>query len=180
MEWQQLLLDGYGRVLEALEVALKDMGVEDLEWQPRSDCNSMGWLAWHLTRVQDDHIADLMGEEQLWTGDGWCSRFGRPDDATDIGWGHSAEDVAAFRSPDVETLLEYHRSVLERTRGYIGRLSPADLDRELSEPWFQPPPTVGVRLVSVLSDDLQHAGQIAYVRGLLKGRGWLEASASIG
>jgi hypothetical protein len=27
--------------------------------------------------------------------------------------------------------------------------------------------TLGVRLVSVLSDDLQHVGQAAYVRGLL-------------
>ena len=180
MEWQELITDGYGRVLEELEVALTGMTQDDLDQQPHPDCNSMGWLAWHLTRVQDDHIADLMGEEQLWLRDGWYVRFNRAPDAKDIGWGHSSEQVSAFRSPDVETLLAYHRAVLERTKRYIATLSLADLDRELNEPWFQPLPTVGVRLVSIMSDDLQHAGQVAYLRGLLKGKGWLEASSSVG
>jgi hypothetical protein len=180
MEWQELMADGYGRVVQTLEVALSGLAEDDLNHQPCSDCNSMGWLAWHLTRVQDDHVADLMGEEQLWIRDGWHARFNRAPEPKDIGWGHSSEDVSAFRSPDVTTLLEYHRAVLERTKRYIATLSPADLDRELNEPWFQPLPTVGVRLVSVMSDSLQHAGQIAYLRGLLKGKGWLEASYAIG
>jgi len=180
MEWQELITDAYGRVLEALEQALGGLTEDDLNLQPHPDCNSMGWLAWHLTRVQDDHVADLMGQEQLWVKDGWYARFNRAPDPKDIGWGHSSEDVAAFRSPDVETLLEYHRAVLERTKRYIATLSAADLDRELNEPWFQPLPTVGVRLVSVVSDGLQHVGQAAYLRGLFKGKGWLQASDAIG
>ncbi|MEE9399048.1 MAG: DinB family protein [Dehalococcoidales bacterium] len=173
MEWQELLIDGYGRVLEILEVSLKGLTQEDLDQQPRPDCISIGWLAWHLTRVQDDHVADLMGKEQLWIKEEWHARFNRPRDAKDIGWGHSSEQVAAFKSPDAETLLAYHRAVLERTKGYITSLSAKDLDRELNEPWYQPLPTVGVRLISVISDNLQHAGQLAYLRGLLKGKGWL-------
>ena len=180
MEWQQLIMDGYGRVLKVLEKALGGLMQDDLNQQPHPDCNSMGWITWHLTRVQDHHIADLMGEEELWTADGWHSLFDRPPDPGDIGWGHTMEQVAAFRSPDVETLLGYHRAVLERTKRYIAALPAAELKRELDEPWFQPLPTVGVRIVSVLSDDLQHAGQVAYVRGLLQGGGWLEAAASIG
>jgi len=171
MEWQQLIMDGYGRVLEVLEEALDGLTQDDLEQRPHPDCNSMGWIAWHLTRVQDDHIADLMGEKQLWVSAGWHARFSRPPDPKDIGFGHSSEDVAAFKSPDVKTLLDYHRAVLERSKRYIASLSETDLDRELNEPWFQPLPTVGVRLVSILSDDLQHAGQVAYLRGLLKGKG---------
>jgi len=173
MEWQALLIDGYGRTLEVLESALRGMTPDDLKQQPKPDCNSMGWLAWHLTRVQDDHVADLMGEEQLWTSEGWHARFNRPLQAGDIGFGHTPEQVAAFQSPDAETLLSYHRAVLERTKRYIQSLSADDLDRELDEPWYQPLPTVGVRLISVLADSLQHAGQAAYVRGLLKGKGWL-------
>ncbi len=172
MEWQQLIIDGYERVLQVLEETLDGLTQEDLNKQPRSDGNSLGWLAWHLTRVQDDHIADLMGEEELWVKDGWHARFNRPPDSSDIGFGHSAEDVAAFRSPEVKTLLEYHRVVLERSKRYLSTLSVAELDRELNEPWFQPLPTVGVRLISVMSDNLQHAGQAAYVRGLLQGKGW--------
>ena len=174
MKWQELITDGYGRALQVLEKALAGLTLDDLKEQPHPDCNSIGWLTWHLTRVQDDHIADLMGEEQLWTKDNWYARFNRPPDRKDIGFGHSSEEVAAFKSPDVETLLEYHRAVLERSRRYISNLSMTDLDRELNEPWYQPLPTVGVRLVSVMSDCLQHAGQVSYVRGLLKGKGWLD------
>ena len=173
MEWQELLIDGYGRVLEALEKALKGMTQADLNQLPNPECNSMGWLAWHLTRVQDSHVADLMENKQLWLSERWHARFNRTPSAKDTGFGHSSEDVAAFKSPDIDIVLAYHRAVLERTKRYISSLSASDLDRELNEPWYQPLPTVGVRLISVMADNLQHVGQIAYVRGLLKGKGWL-------
>ena len=180
MEWHELITDGYGRVLDALQKALSGLSQDDLDQQPHPDCNSMGWVAWHVTRVQDDHIADLMGEEQLWAKDGWHAKFNRAPDVADIGYGHSSEDVAAFKPPDVKTLLEYHRAVLERTKRYIATLSAADLDRELNEPRWQPLPTVGVRIVSVMSDGLQHVGQVAYLRGLLKGKGWGQSSKAKG
>lgn len=173
MDWQELIIDGYGRVFQVLKKALSGLTQHDLNEQSHPDCNSMGWLAWHMTRVQDDHIADLMGEEQLWIKDKWYARFKRDPNPKDIGFGHSSEEVAAFKSPDVKTLLEYHGAVLERSKRYITGLSVADLNRELDEPRYQPLPTLGVRLVSVMSDSLQHAGQVAYVRGLLKGKGWL-------
>jgi hypothetical protein len=173
MEWQALLTDGYGRIMEVLEKTLKGMTPQDLDKQPRPDCNSMGWLAWHLTRLQDDHISARMGEEQLWTRDGWHARFNRPKNSKDIGFGHTPKDVAAFKSPQVETFLEYYRALLDRTVNYINSLSSADLDRELNEPWYQPLPTVGVRLISVMADNLQHVGQASYVRGFLQGMGWL-------
>ena len=99
-------------------------------------------------------------------------KFNRPSDPEDIGFGHSLEQVAAFKSPDVETLLGYHRAVLERSKRYFLTLTSSDLDRELDEPWYQPLPTIGVRLISILGDSLQHAGQMAYVRGLRQGKGW--------
>ncbi|MFC1908603.1 DinB family protein [Chloroflexota bacterium] len=172
MEWQVLLTDGYGRIAEILERTLKDLNEDDLNQQPKPDCNSIGWLAWHLTRSQDRQIADLMGEEQPWIIDGWHTRFNREANPQDTGNRHTPEEVTAFRSPDVETLLGYHRAVLERTNSYIASLSDADLDRELNEPRFQPLPTVGVRLISIMSDNLQHAGQASYLRGILQGRGW--------
>ena len=172
MVWQQLIIDGYQRVLQVLEKALGGLTQDDLNKQPNPDCNSMGWLAWHLTRVQDHEISGLMEEEQLWLKEGWHAKFNRPSNPKDIGFGHSSEEVAAFKSPDVKIFLEYHRTVLERTKRYINTLSTDNLDRELNEPWFKPLPTVGVRLVSVMSDQLQHAGQIAYLRGLFKGKGW--------
>lgn len=172
MKWQQLLVDGYGRILEEVRRALDGLSQDDLDKQPHPDCNSMGWLAWHLTRVQDGQIADLAGDEQVYIKNIWYSRFNRPADPDDVGFGNSTEQVAKFTSPDIATILGYHKMVLERTKSYINSLSDDDLDRELNEPWFQPLPTVGIRLISILSDSLQHAGQIAYIRGLLKGKGW--------
>jgi hypothetical protein len=172
MEWHDLLIDGYERVPAFLEEVLKGLSHNDLKWQPRHDCNSIGWITWHLTRQQDAQIASLAGEEQLWTKEEWHAKFHRVGDPEDTGFGYSPGQVSAFESPNVQTLLDYHRAVVERTKRYICGLSMADLDRELDEPWFQPLPTVGVRLVSILEDSLLHAGQAAYVRGLLQGKGW--------
>lgn len=171
MEWRQLIIDIYERIWQVLERALEGLSQDELNQQPKPDSNSMGWLVWHLTRVQDRAIADLSGEEQLWVKDEWHSRFIRSPDPQDFGLGHSADDLAAFKSPDVQTLLGYHHAVLERSKRYISSLVESDLDRELDHPKF---PTVGVRLLDVISDNLQHAGQVAYVHGLLKGKGWLD------
>jgi len=172
MEWYDLLADGYGRVLEFLENVLDGLNKDEINWQPHHDCNSIGWLTWHLTRQHDAQMASLMGEEQLWIKEKWYAKFNRSADLQDIGFGHTPEQVAAFESPNIQTLLDYHRAVLERSKQYFLTLSITDLDRKLDEPWFQPLPTVGVRLISILEDSLLHAGQAAYVRGLRQGRGW--------
>lgn len=172
MEWHDLLAEAYERLPGFLNNVLRGLSQDDLNWQPRPDCNSIGWLTWHLTRQQDAQIASLMNEEQLWLSDGWCSRFNRAADPKDIGFGHTPEQVSSFKSPDIQTMLDYHHAVLERTKHYLVTLSQTDLDRELDEPWFQPLPTVGVRLISILDDSIIHAGQAAYIRGLIHGKGW--------
>ena len=172
MNWKDLIIDGYSRIPEFLENVLKGLAQDALDWQPRHDCNSIGWLIWHLTRQQDAQIASLMDEEQLWIADGWYGKFNRQPEPNDIGFGHSPEQVSGFKSPETKILLGYNRAVVERSKQYISNLSETDLDRELDEPWFQPLPTVGVRLISILDDSILHAGQAAYVRGLHQGKGW--------
>lgn len=152
MEWQDILADGYDRVPEFMEHVITGLNQDDLNWQPHEDSNSIGWLCWHLTRQQDAQIAALMDEEQLWIKDGWHAKFNREPDAKDSGFGHTAEQVAAFKSPSAQIILDYQRAVTERSKNYFKTLSKTDLDRELNEPWFQPKPTVGVRLVSIMDD----------------------------
>lgn len=170
MDWQQLFINAYGRVTQVLEQATEGLTVEELNTQVRPDCNSIGWVAWHLTRVQDRAMADLSGEEQLWIKDGWHLKFNRPPDGKDTGFGHASEDVAGYKSPDVPTLMAYHHAVAERSKQYLSSLSETDLDREFDNPRS---PTYGARLVAVISDNLQHVGQVAYVRGVVQGKGWL-------
>ncbi|HKG51406.1 MAG TPA: DUF664 domain-containing protein, partial [Actinomycetales bacterium] len=117
-------------------------------------------------RVQDDHVADVAGTEQVWTSEGWVERFDLPLDPLDIGYGHSSQQVALVRVSDGALLTGYLDDVLERTRAFVRDLSDADLDRVVDETW-NPPVTLGVRLVSVVGDDLQHLGQAALIRGAL-------------
>ncbi|MHB1132046.1 MAG: DinB family protein [Chloroflexota bacterium] len=172
MEWRDLTIDGFGRALETLERVLAGVPQEELDRLPSPDTNPMGWLAWHIGRVVDHQISELRGVEQAYIKEGWFSRFGRSSDPQDMGTGHTAEQVAAFRSPESRVFVDYYRAVLEHTTAYLRGLPTEELARELNEPQYQPLPTVGVRIVSVLEDATLHCGQIAYVRGLIEGRGW--------
>lgn len=174
MKGNEVITAGYESLLKALEGALDGLGEEELNWQPSPESNSISWLAWHLTRVQDALIGRMAGQEQLWVKDGWHDKFGRPADVKDVGVGHGPEDVAALKAPDSATLLDYQQAVLEMMKGYFAGLSDADMEKPIDDPRFQPAPRTGEFLMMVLADGMQHAGQIAYVRGLRNGKGWMK------
>lgn len=160
-----VLVDAFDRIRESVHGAVEGLSPEQLAFQVDPQANSIAWLVWHLTRIQDDHVADVAQAEQVWSSQGWVNRFGLPFDWLDTGFGHSADDVAAVRVSSGELLTGYHDAVHEQTRRYVQRLTDADLDRIVDSAW-DPPITLGVRLVSVLGDDLQHVGQAAFVRGI--------------
>ena len=161
-----LLTDAFGRIREVVHEAVDGLTPEQLDFRPAGHANSIAWLVWHLTRIQDDHIAGVAGKGQVWMVHGWAGRFGLPLTPADHGYGHSADQVAVVRVSSGEMLTEYHDAVYEQTIRYVRHLVDADFSRVVDEAW-DPPVTLGVRLVSVISDDLQHAGQAAYLRGLL-------------
>ncbi|MBB3663388.1 putative damage-inducible protein DinB [Prauserella sediminis] len=162
----ELLTDAFGRVREVIREVVEGLDAEALAERLDADANSIGWLVWHLTRVQDDHIADVAGREQRWTADGWFERFGLPFPPGDIGYGHSSADVAAVRVSDPDLLVGYHEAVHAQTVDYLAGITDPDLDVVVDESW-DPPTTLGVRLVSVVGDTMQHAGQAEFVRGIL-------------
>ncbi|WP_410660512.1 mycothiol transferase [Amycolatopsis sp. lyj-112] len=166
MKLAEVVVDGFDRIREVVHEAVEGLSPEQLAASPAPEANTIAWLVWHLTRVQDDHIAGLRDTEQIWTAQGWLDRFELPFPASDIGYGHRPEDVVAVRVDSADLLTGYHDAVHEATTAWAAGLDEAALDRIVDEAW-DPPVTLGVRLVSVLSDDLQHAGQAAYVRGLV-------------
>ncbi|MET9610255.1 DinB family protein [Streptomyces sp. NPDC006512] len=169
MKATDVLADGFGRIHEVVHEVVDGLSPEELNARLDPEANSIAWLVWHLTRVQDDHLADAADTEQVWRSDGWADRFalGLPADAT--GYGQTARQVASVRVDSGDLLLGYFDAVHERTLRFVHGLAAADLDRVVDERW-DPPVTLAVRLVSVLSDDLQHAGQAAYIRGALERR----------
>jgi Protein of unknown function (DUF664) len=161
-----LLVDAFGRVREAVHGAVRGLTPEQLAFRADGDANSVCWLVWHLTRIQDDHVADVAGTEQVWTSQGWNERFGLPFEPWATGYGHSSDDVAAVSVDSGDLLLGYYDAVHAQTIRFVERIPDPDLDRIVDESW-DPPVTLGVRLVSVIDDDLEHAGQAAFVRGIV-------------
>jgi uncharacterized damage-inducible protein DinB len=160
-----LLADAFDRIRDEVHHAVDGLSEGQLAFRVDRDANSIAWLVWHLTRVQDDHVSDVTGVGQVWTSQGWADRFGLPFGRLATGYEHGTGDVAAVRA-GAELLTGYHDAVFEQTTRYVRTLSDADLPRVVDESW-DPPVTLGVRLVSVISDDLQHAGQAAFIRGIL-------------
>ena len=161
-----LLLELYGRIEPLAVRAVDGLSAEELRRAPAEGANPIGWLVWHLARVQDHHVAELLDAEQIWTSGDWAARCALEPDPANIGYGHDQADVRAVLPDGPEVLLSYLAAVSTRTRALLGGLQPADLDRIVDRRW-DPPVTLGVRLVSVADDSLQHAGQAAYARGLL-------------
>ena len=160
----ELLSEAFSRISAVVHSALRGANLETLTYQVDPGANTMAWLIWHLTRVQDDHVADLLDREQVWTAGGWVDRFALPFDSGATGYGQSTEDVVAVRA-GADLLGDYYDAVHARTIDYLSTLTEADLPRIVDTSW-DPPVTLAVRLVSILSDDLQHAGQASYLRGL--------------
>ncbi len=125
MEGAALVADALGRVRDMVRNALKDLTPEELLASPKPP---IGWLVWHLTRVQDANFSPLARRQQIWIADGWHARFGMPPEPRDYGSGHTQTpaQVDAFAVRDTRLLLEYHDAVFEKTKAYLATLSSSD------------------------------------------------------
>ena len=165
MDASELLLELYGRIGPLARRAVDGLTADQLRESPAPGANTIGWLVWHLARVQDHHVAEILDVDQVWVGDDWAGRFRLEPDPSNIGYGHSAEEMASVHPDGPESLLGYLETVERRTRSMIEDLTPTDLDRIVDRRW-DPPVSLGVRLVSIADDSLQHVGQACYLRGL--------------
>jgi hypothetical protein len=165
----EVLLDGFARVREVVHEVVRDLTPEQLTWRPDARANPVGWLVWHLARVQDSQLAGVLSVEEVWTSGGWAARFGLPLDVTETGYGQRPSEIASLAFTSTELLTGYLDAVSARTADYLADVTDADLDH-IADESYSPPVTLGTRLVSVLADDLQHAGQAAYVVGMVHRR----------
>lgn len=166
MDVASLLTELYGRIPPLARSVIDGADLATLTESPSPGANPIAWLVWHAARVQDHHVAEILDSDQVWIGNDWASRFGLGPDPSNTGYGHSAHDVAAVRPERPAVLIEYLDTVDRRTRTLLESLTPTELDRIVDRRW-DPPVTLGVRLVSIADDSLQHLGQAAYARGLL-------------
>jgi hypothetical protein len=160
-----VFVNSLGRIRDLTHRAVDGLKPEALAFRPDEAATSIAWLIWHLTRIQDDHIAGIAGREQVWTADGWYEQFDLPLTPIDTGYGHTSQQVAVVGDATADLLVGYHDAVYTQSVEFVKGLVDADLGRIVDRSW-DPPVSLGVRLVSVIVDDLQHVGQAAYVRGL--------------
>jgi Protein of unknown function (DUF664) len=169
MKSNELLLDAFARIHETVAAAVAGVDGATLFRRPAGNGNSMAWLLWHLGRVEDAQVASAAGLEQVWTSQGFSGRFDLPLPQRDTGYGHTSRQVDAVQAPP-ELLLGYYDAVHQQTVEFLESLSDADFDRIVDTRW-DPPVTLGVRLVSTIADCLQHVGQAAYAKGLNPAQG---------
>jgi Protein of unknown function (DUF664) len=168
MDHAELLIELFGRIDDHVEGVLDGLDAVSLTTAPAPGANTIGWLVWHLIRVQDHHVAEILGEDQIWVRGDVAARCGLTPDPQNTGYGHAPAEVAAVQPDGPGVLVDYLAAVAERTRELLRTVTAEDLDRVVDTRW-DPPVTLGVRLVSIADDDIQHAGQAAYVKGLLTG-----------
>jgi hypothetical protein len=159
-----LLIDAFGRIRETVHEAVEGLTASQLTARLDDDANSIAWLCWHLARVQDDHVAGAFDAPQVWLEAG--PRFELPFPTRDIGYGHSSREVSQVTVASADVLLEYADAVYAQAVRLVADITDEDLSRVVDKNW-DPPVTLSVRLVSVISDCLQHAGQAAFIRGIL-------------
>ena len=161
-----VLTEAFSRIPDEARRAVRGLTPAQLVEAPAEGANTIGWLVWHLARGQDAQVAAVAGTEQVYASGSWAARFGLDADPGDTGYGHGPDEVLAVRPESAQALLDYLDAVHAATLRFLSTLADDDLDRVVDDAW-DPPVTLGVRLVSILDDDVQHAGQAAYVRGLL-------------
>lgn len=160
-----VLSDAFERIRDDSLGVIDSLSPDELSHRIGPGANPIGWLVWHLTRGQDAQVAAARDTEQLWTAEGHAERCAVPFEDSATGYGQTSDEVGALRI-DPEKLADYVRSVSASTMEYVTGLADADLDRIVDEAW-DPPVTLGVRLLSIIGDDLKHLGQAEYIRGLL-------------
>ena len=167
MQLSESLIYIFGQIRDTAHRVVADLDDEALAWRPDPEANSIGWLVWHLARVEDGHVAHIAGQTELWD-DEWATSLSLPPGYSDTGYAHSSEEVGRVRPP-AQPLLQYVDAVTEMVQTYLRSVSADEFDRVIDRN-YDPPVTVGVRFASVVGDAFQHVGQAAYVRGLLERR----------
>lgn len=154
---------GFAQVHELLHEGVAGLTPAELAERLDAEANPVGWLAWHIARVQDQVLSVLTGQQEVWSAEGWDARFALEGSAS-TGEGHSSDEVAQVPVSDVALILSYADAAAERVEQALTMLGDDGLEEEAP---IAPGLTKRGLLMLVLAGVLQHAGQAAYVRGIL-------------
>lgn len=163
MSAKAVLEQGFTLVNSLVHEAIEGLTPEQLAERLDADANPVGWLAWHMARVQDREISALVGATELWGSEGWDARFDLAGTES-TGEGHTSEEVARVPVGDPELLGAYADAAHARVMDVLAQLG----DVGLEEPAAIASTLKNRELLTLIMGALmQHGGQAAYVRGIL-------------
>ena len=137
---------------------------EELRWQPSLGSNDIQWNVWHMIRVEDTWVNKrLKSEEEIWITNGWYKQFGMK--TTDHGARKSPDEVRSIPTIKMGELKEYFLEVRKSTLEYVQQMDQNQLEKVYTENGKNGTWIIGHLLV----EESQHLGQIAYIRGIIRG-----------
>jgi hypothetical protein len=146
--------------------ALDGLTQEEAAWAPAAESNSIAFILWHVTRIEDYFIVRVIQREtELYESEGWREKLGTP--AKETGYEYTLEQLRAWPVPKLELIRGYADSVRKRTLDLLNNITPERLD-ELAR-HDRSPDTIGDILGRITTEIALHTGQIAYIRGLRRG-----------
>jgi uncharacterized damage-inducible protein DinB len=164
MDAKELLLRSLEESNGYLTRALNGLTQEEATWSPSPECNSIAFILWHMTRVEDFFVNRVIRrEKELYETKKWQEKLGTPVKA----YGYTVEELRTWPAPKLEILREYANSVRENTLAFLNSISPERLS-EVPRP-DRSPDSIGVTLGHVTTEIALHVGQIAYLRGVKRG-----------
>ena len=152
--------------LEDLKLKLDGLTEPELCWQVGLESNTIIWLVWHMARVEDNWINGVVGgNDTVWSSGGRSVKTGI--DAEDNGYGDTPDDVRALPAVAVADLMDYFEAVRSSGLSVIDGLDDDDLGKE----FVRRGRSVNLEWIlgHVVVEESQHLGQIAYVRGMIRG-----------
>ncbi|PKB81373.1 MAG: hypothetical protein BZY88_06720 [SAR202 cluster bacterium Io17-Chloro-G9] len=163
MTLNEFIVDAFEKEQGFLLDAVQDLTPEELRWRAGPEANPIGWILWHMLRVEDMWFQFFIQRQtEIWDRDGWNEKFGLP--TRDNGFGHTQEQVADFPALDLQELLRYGQAVRQGTLDYLKTLGPDDYSQVPREQ--RPEMSVGAVFRQVIGEVYQHQGHIAYLKGL--------------
>ncbi len=171
MEVKDFALEALNEAQTALMQAVDGLSQDELMWQPKPGANHIAFILWHNLRVEDLFFQYMFQRvPQVWESEKWHEKLNLPDDPRVTGFGYTAEQVASFQSVPLRDLIAYGEAVRASTVDYLRNLDPARFDEMVKSRLFGEV-SIGSLIGHLLLEIAQHVGQIAYIRGLVRGQG---------
>lgn len=196
MDFRTLFLDQHARAhtfevghpdFSNQDLILRDLADEDLRVRPHPGLNSLAWLFWHMTRVEDVGVNLILAQQpQVLDRSEW--KTGLNLSHRDVATGMTDPEIDEFsRQVNVASLMAYRTAVGRQTQDFVRDLHPGILDEKIDggllqhirdagafgpnaewvpQRWLGKPK--GFTLMhTVLAHTYFHIGQCEDIRGLL-------------